>query len=121
MTEEEYFELIKCRSPSRNELEPTPETIALCDQSVIDFPNSARLWVMRGYFIQLINYDGEMHPLSEVERSYKMAIAADPIDTEAYTELGFFLDAVMSKPRKAKQYFHKAWLINRNQPTKTQP
>lgn len=111
MKEEEYFQLIKSRWPSRNELEPTPETIALCDQSVIDFPNSARLWVMRGDLIQLIDYDEEMHPLSEVERSYRMAIIADPTNADAYNELGFFLDAVMSNPKKAKQYFRKAWLI----------
>ncbi len=120
MTEEEYFELIKSHWPSRNELEPTPETIALCDKSVTEFPNSARLWVMRGDLIQLMNFEDDLHPLSEIEHSYRMAITADPTDAEAYTELGIFLD-LMSKPRKAKQYFRKAWLIGRNQSTKTPP
>lgn len=91
MTEEEYFQIIKGRWPSRNELEPTRETIALCDQAVTDFPNSARLWVMRGDLIQLIDNDEDAHPLSEVERSYKMAIDTNPLDSEAYKEMGFFL------------------------------
>jgi Tfp pilus assembly protein PilF len=110
MTEEEYVTLLEGRWPSFGGLEPTRETMDFCERAVSDFPSSAKLWIIRGDFIQLADHQ-DAPPLSEAERSYRQAIHADPRCAEAYAELGHFLDAVMAKPKKAKQYFHKAWLL----------
>jgi Tfp pilus assembly protein PilF len=112
MTEQDYVELIKGQWPSTNKAEPTPETIAVCERAVAQFPHSAKLWLMRGDLIQLSGYEGAP-ALSEAERSYRQAIAASPSCAEVYEELAHFLDAVVAKPRKARQYFHKAWLLRR--------
>jgi hypothetical protein len=69
---------------------------------------------MRGDLIQLCDYE-EAPALTEAERSYRQAIAANTSCSEAYLELGHFLDAVMANPRKAKQFFRKAWLLHRSQ------
>lgn len=112
MTESDYVVIIRSRRPSDSEVEPTPETVAICEQAVAEFPASARLWLMRGDLLQLANYEGAPS-LPEVERSYRRAIAACPSCVEAYEELARFLDTVMAKPRKARQYFRKAWLLRR--------
>jgi Tfp pilus assembly protein PilF len=112
MTEQEYVELIKSLWPSNDDAEPTPRTIAVCERAVAEFPSSAKLWLMRGDLIQLAGYEGAP-VLSEAERSYRQAIAASPSDPEAYKALAHFFDAVMAKPRKARQYFRKAWLLRR--------
>jgi hypothetical protein len=38
MKEAEYIELIKSRWPSRNDSEPTPETITLCNRALAEYP-----------------------------------------------------------------------------------
>lgn len=112
MTEQDYVELIKGQWPSANEAEATPKTIAVCEGAVAEFPSSAKLWLMRGDLIQLAGYEGAP-ALSEAEHSYHRAIAASPSCADAYEALAHFLDAVVAKPRKARQYFRKAWLLRR--------
>jgi Tfp pilus assembly protein PilF len=112
MTEQDYIELIRSRWPSNYEAEPTPGAIAICELAVAEFPSSAKLWLMRGDLIQLAGYEGAP-PLSDAEQSYRQAIAVSPRCSEAYEALANFFDAVMAKPRKARQYFRKAWLLHR--------
>ena len=112
MTEQDYVELIKGQWPSASEAEAAPKTIAVCERAVTEFPGSGKLWLMRGDLIQLAGYEGAP-PLSEAEHSYRRAIAASPSCADAYEALAHFLDAVVAKPRKARQYFRKAWLIRR--------
>ena len=115
MTESEYLSALKSRVlVDAENAEPSVETIALCDEAVNEFPNSADLWVMRGILLQLTRHDC-VYPLEESAHCFRQAMLADPGSAEAYEEMGHFLDAVMAKPRKAKQYFRKAWLLRRAQ------
>jgi len=45
------------------------------------------------------------------EKCYRKAIDINPQSHEAYNELAHFLDSVMAKPGKAKQYYEKARLL----------
>lgn len=113
MTEMEFIELLTEHWPRNRESdEPTPETIAACDKAVTEYPNSAKLWVIRGCLLQLADFDTG-YQLNESAKSFSNAIKAEPYNPEAYEELGYFLDAVMDKPRKARQYFRKAFLLKR--------
>ena len=107
MMEEEYISELKKRWPRNYEsTEPTKETIDLTLEALTQFPESEKLWIMRGDLLQLVNYDDGTE-LSEVEKCYRKAISINPRSTEANEELGYFLDSVMGKPRKAKHYFAK--------------
>ena len=113
MTESEYINYFKSHWPKDfQSFEPTKETIELTERAVKDFPNSAKLWVIRGDLLQLINFECEI-PLEESQRCYFSAIKADPNFIEAYEEMGYFIDAILGKPRKAKQYFNKAKILKR--------
>lgn len=108
MTEVEYIVELRKRWPrGPSSQEPTPETIQISLDAVQKHPQSAKLWVMRGDLLQLLMFDCEI-PLNESARCYRQAIKADPLFIEAYEEMGYFLDAVMANPRKAKQFFDKA-------------
>ena len=107
-TEVEYIEELTSRWPKDwEDVEPTKETIALVDKAVTDHPNSEKLWIIRGDLYQLINYE-EDTPLEESLRCYERAIQINPRSSEAYFEKASFIDTVLEKPRKAKQFFEKA-------------
>lgn len=108
MTEAEYIsELLKRWPRDHASQEPTRETIDMTQEAVENFPKSAKLWVMRGDLLQLVNFELDV-PLNESSKCYRQAIKADPFFAEAYEEMGYFLDVVMANPRKAKRYFDKA-------------
>ncbi|WP_338846240.1 hypothetical protein V8J88_21100 [Massilia sp. W12] len=113
MTEADYISEIERRWPSRCPGEPTRETIHLTKKAVEIFPKSAKLWVMRGNLLQLIDFECDI-PLGESEYCYRQAIAADHFFAEAYEEMGYFLDVIMGKPRKAKRFFDKARRLKRS-------
>ncbi len=50
----------------------------------------------------------KIHPLDEFIKCYDRAIEINPRSHEAYYEKAKFIDVVLAKPRKAKQYFEKA-------------
>ena len=113
MSEAEYIaEFIKRWPRDLASNEPSEETILLVNRAVIEHPRSSKLWVMRGDLIQLIDFESSI-PLKEAEKSYRKAIKTNPFNIEAYESMGYFLDAVMAKPRKAKRYFAKARLLKR--------
>jgi len=76
MTEADYIAEITKRWPSTCSGEPTLETVQLTQEAVENFPHSARLWVMRGDLLQLIDFDYDI-PLKESKYCYRQAIAAD--------------------------------------------
>lgn len=107
MTEAEYIREIKQRWPkSSDNVEPTQEIMNLTLESLKEFPESEKLWIFRGDLLQLVGQDG--FDLNESEKCYRKAISINPYSAEAYLELARFIDIVMAKPRKAKQYFEKA-------------
>ncbi len=113
MTEQDYIEQLEARFPHTLEsIEPTVQTIKLCDQAVQAHPHSAKLWSLRGGLLQLARYDTG-YALEESAICFVMAIRAEPHDPAHYVELGHFLEDVMNNPRKAKQYFNKARLLRR--------
>lgn len=108
MAEIEYIAELWKRWPSdRSSPEPTPETIQITQDAVEKYPHSAKLWVMRGNLLELINFECDI-PLNEAAKCYRHAIKADSSFIEAYEDMGYFLDAVMANPRKARQFFDKA-------------
>ncbi|WP_018277357.1 tetratricopeptide repeat protein [Teredinibacter turnerae] len=111
MNEAEYIAELRKRWPRDHKSEePTAETMEVTLKALEDYPNSEKLWVMRGDLLQLVNFDDGLE-LGESEKCYRKAIEINPQSAEAYEELAHFLDAVMAKPRKAKQYYVKARLL----------
>ncbi|RBP44836.1 tetratricopeptide repeat protein [Arenicella xantha] len=108
MEEAEYIAELKRRWPrDHTSVEPSPETMDLTLKALRDYPQSEKLWIMRGDLLQLVDFD-DGTDLNESEKCYRKAIGINPRSSEAYLELAHFLDSVMNKPRKAKQYFEKA-------------
>jgi tetratricopeptide (TPR) repeat protein len=91
-------------SSSEPNFEATTETIALADEAVLVFPNSPKLWCMRGDLIQLAS-ESCSHSLEDAEACFLRAIDIDPSFAEAYEELGHFYDAVMDDEKRAESYF----------------
>ena len=111
MKEEKYISELKKRWPKDNDsVEPTRETMDFTLEALDVYPKSEKLWIMRGNLLQLVSYDDGLE-LSEIEKCYRKTIAINPQSIEAYNELAHFLDSVMAKPRKAKQYYEKVRLL----------
>ncbi len=107
MMEADYISELKKRWPRGcKSIEPTEETMGLTLETLEKFPESEKLWIMRGDLLQLVNCD-EGVELTEIENCYRKAICINPQSAEANEELGYFLGSVMDNPRKAKQYFEK--------------
>jgi hypothetical protein len=62
---------------------------------------------MVGDLIQLLE-DTLEYELTDAEAAYIRAITVDPTYAEGYTALGFFYDAVLDDPERAKPVFAKA-------------
>ncbi|WP_045825406.1 hypothetical protein [Teredinibacter turnerae] len=108
MTETEYIAELEKRWPKRFvNSEPTVETMNLTLEALSLYPQSEKLWIMRGDLLQLVDYD-DGYDLKESERCYRQAIGINPKSHEAYLELAHFIEVVLAKPRKAKKYFEKA-------------
>lgn len=84
MDEAEYIAELKKRWPrDYNSVEPTAETMDLTLKALEDYPNSEKLWVMRGDLLQLVNYD-DGFDLSESKKCYKRAIEINSQSAEAF-------------------------------------
>ena len=105
MTEEDYIQELRDRWPK--ECEATLETIARADEAVHTFPQSSRLWVMRGNLIEL-GPEACPHPLEEALSCYQRAVELDPQFTEAWEEIGAYYDAVLDDEATAEKYFLEA-------------
>jgi tetratricopeptide (TPR) repeat protein len=105
MSEADYVKELSRRVRERDEA--TPETLGMADEAVAVFPDSARLWCMRGDLIQL-GSEGGHHTLEDARRSYERALELEPSNVEALESLGYFFDAVQPDPLAAESYFLKA-------------
>lgn len=103
MTESEYIDKLKLLQSQ----EASPELLVLAEQAVSEFPNSAKLWCIRGNLIQLSSIDAG-YELEEALRSYEKAVSVDPKCSEAYEEIGYFYDTIMDAPKAAEPFFQKA-------------
>ena len=85
----------------------TDAALALIDEALRRFPESARLWCLHGDLLQL-RVDDEEQGLEQAGDSYLRAAELAPDDPEPYESLGHFHDAVMDDPGRAAEYFRKA-------------
>lgn len=109
MEEADYIEKLKSSYPPEGEDAPN-ETLTLADESVAAFPQSSKLWCIRGDLI-LLGSGEPPHELADALASYKQAIAVDPKCVEAYEEIGYFYDLVMDDEERAKPFFEHAALL----------
>jgi tetratricopeptide (TPR) repeat protein len=109
MDETEYIEELKSLAPSEGE-EASKEVITLADEAVRAWPESSKLWCLRGDLIQL-GADDIPYELADSLASYERAIAVDPKCAEAYDEIGHFYDAIMGDAERAKPFFDRAALL----------
>ena len=107
MTESDYISDLRARWPHGDTSEASLETIAVADEAVRAFPQSARLWEMRGCLIQL-GPESLPHPLEESLRSFQRAVEIDPQFADAWDEIGHYYDAVLDDEKTAQEYFEKA-------------
>ena len=105
MTENDYITQLRAVWPK--DADASSEVIALADRAVSAFPQSARLWVMRGDLIQ-IGSESCPHPLAEALRSYQQAVELEPGFAEAWDEIGHYHDTVLSDEMAAQKYFREA-------------
>ena len=110
MTEEKYISELKKGWPRKGDA--TLEAIALADESTRAFPNSAKLWCMRGDLIQL-GPEKNPHSLDDALTSYKRAIEIDPMFAEAWEEIGHFYHNVLDDETTAQSYFREAERLKR--------
>tara|TARA_R110002096_G_scaffold434442_1_gene655966 strand:+ start:912 stop:1232 length:321 start_codon:yes stop_codon:yes gene_type:complete len=103
MSELEYINEFQKRKSS----ELTEETISLIDQAVKDYPNSEKLWIMRGDLFQLIDFVIDS-PLDESLNCYKRALEINTDSVEANFEMASFLNNVLDQPEKAHAFYQKA-------------
>jgi len=108
MKEAEYIEKLFASWPRGGEA--PNELLDLADEAVQAFPESPKLWVMRGNLIELGT--GETaHTLDDALASYERAVLIDPNFVEGWEEIGYFYDAIMDDEERARQAFQKAKLL----------
>jgi tetratricopeptide (TPR) repeat protein len=114
MDETAYIERLRSLYPAEGE-EASNHALAVADEAVRAWPESSKLWCMRGDLIQL-GAEDIPHDLAEALASYERAIAIDPKCVEAYEEIGHFYDSVMDDADRAKPFFHQAAVL-KNEPS----
>jgi tetratricopeptide (TPR) repeat protein len=108
MTESDYITKLKARWPRREDSdEVLLAAIALADEAVRAFPQSPRLWCIRGDVIQL-GPESSPHSLDDARACYERATEIDPNFAEAWEEIGHFHDAVLGDEAGAQQFFERA-------------
>jgi|SRR5664280_1572792 len=105
MSEDDYISQLHERAP--NDGDASLEVIALADEAVRAFPESAKLWCLRGDLIQL-GPENNPHSLEDALVSFRRAIEIDPGFVEAWEEIGHFYDAVLDDEPGARPYFQEA-------------
>src|SRR4051812_24359995 len=107
MTEQEYISALRAGWPRQHSDEVSLETMTLADEAVRVFPQSPRLWCIRGDLIQL-GPESTPHTLQDALASYQRAVEIDPNFAEAWEEIGHFHDAVLGDEAGAQQFFERA-------------
>lgn len=105
MTELEIIDAIGAEVAAHEKA--TPRALGLVEKGLKLFPQSPRLWMVRGDLIQ-ISDDDERYSLEDALESYRTALRLDPNNAEAYESLGHYFDAVAENPKEAEPYFRKA-------------
>jgi|SRR5665213_4171966 len=108
MTEQSYIIELKSRWPTDepHNREASLETLTLADEAVRAFPQSPKLWVIRGDLLQLGPEDSP-YPLEESLVCYKRAIEIDAKFAEAWESAAHFYDAMLADELAAAPYFRE--------------
>ena len=85
----------------------TPALLEELEAGLRQFPESVRLWLLRGNLIQL-GADDPRWSLLDAELSYIKASALSPSDPEPLEELGYLYDCVLGDPARAEPLFRRA-------------
>jgi len=105
VTENDYSTQLKARLP--RDCDASLETITLADEAVRVFPQSPRLWCIRGELIQL-GPENCPHSLDDARACYQRATEIDPQFIEAWESLGHFHNAVLDDETTAQRFFREA-------------
>jgi hypothetical protein len=111
VSEEDYIAAIQDAWPKEGEAPLT--MIALADEATARFPDSPRLWCMRGNLIELGPEDSP-HDLSDALASYERAVRIEPAFAEGWEEIAHFHDAVLDDETSAKRFFERAAALRKN-------
>ena len=111
VSEEDYIVAIRDAWPKDGEAPLT--LIALADEATVRFPDSPRLWCMRGNLIELGPEDSP-HELSDALASYERAVRIEPAFAEGWEEIAHFHDVVLDDEASAKRFFEQAAAIRKN-------
>lgn len=113
VNEEDYFQQLKSAWPKKCEVPLS--LIALADEAVARFPESPRLWCMRGNLMELGPAEVP-HELGEALASYRRATEIDPSFAAAWEEIGHYYDAILDDEKSAAEYFAKARALKTDEP-----
>ena len=105
MSENDYITELKARWPQTSDA--SLETIALADEALRAFPQSPRLWCIRGDLIQL-GPKSSPHNLDDALACYQRAIEIAPQFVEAWESIGHFHKAVLDDEATAQRFFSEA-------------
>ena len=105
MSEEEYIRVLRERTTANSGA--SLEVIALADEGVQAFPQSAKLWCLRGDLIRL-GPENTPHSLDDALACFRRAIEIDRGFAEAWEEIGHFYYAVLDDEAGAEPYFREA-------------
>ncbi|RYG57182.1 hypothetical protein EON80_28565 [bacterium] len=89
--EQEYIDAIWTDWPAGREA--SLELLAMAEEAVAAYPQSSKLWCMRGDLIQLGETESR-YQLSDSLESCRRAIAVDPTFAEAYESVGYYFDVI---------------------------
>ena len=107
--EQTYIDTISSKWPQDSEA--SAELLALVEKAVSTFPQSAKLWCMRGDLIQLSGLEAN-YKLTDAVESYQQAVAADPSFGEAYESTGYYYGVVEENFAVSEAAFRKAVELN---------
>ncbi|MGI8543454.1 MAG: tetratricopeptide repeat protein [Aridibacter sp.] len=108
VTENEYLQKIKSvYTKDETTDEATKEIFSLVEKAVKEYPESAKLWCLRGDLIQIGSSETN-YELNDSLESYKKALEIDPSSFEAHESIGFFYDDHLGNYSLAEESFRKA-------------
>ena len=104
MTELEFIDAIGAEVAAHDRA--TPRAFNLVEKGLEQFPESSRLWILKGDLIQVD--ESERYQLEDALESYRTAVRVEPDSAEAHESLGHYFNAVDDSPQEAERHFRKA-------------
>ena len=115
MTEQEHIDSIRAALAETGF--GSSRHVDLADEALRQFPESTRLWCLRGDLIQLSDDVGDGRELADAQRSYARALEIDPECVEAHESLGHFFDAVEPNAKRSRHHIKRAAELAETRPT----